>query len=182
MKIIIITLPNFFEGETGIVNRLFHLGMERLHLRKPAASVEELSAWIGQISPEFRNRIVLHDHHELLLRYSLGGVHLNSRNPEVPSWLNNDVTISRSCHSLEEVREFKDKFDYLFLSPIYNSISKEGYNSAFTKAELVEAQSQGLLADNVFALGGISFDKISELSSLGFSGVAILGDLWKCLL
>lgn len=50
MKIIVITRPAFFDGETDLVNSLFREGMERLHLRKPGASEEELAAWLQTLT------------------------------------------------------------------------------------------------------------------------------------
>lgn len=183
MKIIVITRPDIFEGETTLVNKLFEQGMERLHLRKPEATKEALAEWIEGIAPLFRQRIVLHDHHELARCYAIGGIHLNSRNPLIPEWVEKEkilrpFTVSRSCHSIEEVQQYKYILDYMFLSPIYDSISKEGYGAAFSRQQLREANAAGMLSDNVYALGGISADKLPELHAMGFHGAAILGDLW----
>lgn len=186
LKIIVITRPDFFDGETELVNRLFEEGMERLHLRKPKATEQEMAEWIEHIALPFRHRIVLHDHHQLAVRYGLGGVHLNSRNPafELSSHgacgttpLN--LTISRSCHSIEEVRKYKSECDYLFLSPIFDSISKEGYGAAFSREELESARTEGLLADNVYALGGVSPDRLPIIREMGFAGCAMLGAVWQ---
>ena len=184
LKLIVITRPQFFEGETALVNAMFGQGLMRLHLRKPQATEEELAEWIGQIDEPFRQSLVLHDHHKLSRTMHLGGIHLNSRNPEAPEWVSEakrerSFTVSRSCHSISEIRQHRDSCDYLFLSPIYDSISKEGYGAAFSREELEEARSCGLLSDNVYALGGVSLDKLPELLTYGFYGAAILGDLWN---
>ena len=42
----------------------------------------------------------------------LGGIHLNKRNPEAPPLYKG--SISRSCHSLEEIIEYKPVCDYVF--------------------------------------------------------------------
>lgn len=191
MNTIIITLPDFFEEETRWVNALFHHGMQRLHLRKPKATEDELAEWIGQISPPFRPRIVLHDHHHLARTYRLGGIHLNGRNPEIPTWLSDfqaecsiyrtePFTLSRSCHSIIELPQYLPLCNYLFLSPIFPSISKQGYGAAFSRQELTKARAQGLLSDKVYALGGISLSRLPEVRQIGFKGAAILGDLWQC--
>ena len=44
--VIVITMPEIFPGETEVVNTLFANGMQRLHLRKPGASEEEMAEWI----------------------------------------------------------------------------------------------------------------------------------------
>ena len=178
MKTIVITRPAFFDGETDLVNSLFREGMERLHLRKPKASEEELAAWLQDIDSQYYGRIVLHDCFPLVKKFALGGVHLNSRNPEAPHGIRG-MTVSRSCHSIREVIQHKSECDYLFLSPIYDSISKEGYGAAFSRIELKRAAEEGIIDSQVFALGGVSLEHIPEIRSLGFGGAAVLGALWQ---
>lgn len=178
MKLAVITTPTFFGGEEELVRRLFDSGLERLHLRKPGATREELARFLDSLRASDRARIVLHDHFRLCLRYGCAGVHLNSRNPSLPAELEG-VSVSRSCHSLEELEAWKESCNYLFLSPIYDSISKEGYGSAFPREELEKARESGLLDSRVYALGGVSLEHIDELRGLGFGGVAVLGALWQ---
>lgn len=180
MKIIVITRPDFFDGETELVNNLFRAGMERLHLRKPKSSEEELASWLQNIDSQYYDRIVLHDHFNLISRFPLGGVHLNSRNPEYhKTGPGQDITISRSCHSITEVIQYKSECNYLFLSPIYDSISKEGYGAAFSRIDLKQAADEGIIDSKVLALGGVSLEHIPELRSMGFGGAAVLGALWQ---
>jgi len=180
MKLVIITRPDFFDGETALVNRLFRLGMERLHLRKPKSTEPEMAAWLDDIDAEFLPRIVLHDHHGLAFRYQLGGIHLNGRNPVAPAWaVAGDFSVSRSCHSLDEVVQNKPLCNYVFLSPIYDSISKEGCGAAFQRDVIDEARQQGIIDHKVFALGGINGARLPEVRDMGFGGAAILGDLWQ---
>jgi thiamine-phosphate pyrophosphorylase len=84
---------------------------------------------------------------------------------------------TRSCHSLEEVKMYKDEFDYVFLSPIFDSISKVGYKSAFDEEVLRKASEQGIIDEKVVALGGVTFDKIPYLKELNFGGAAMMGSL-----
>ena len=183
--VIVITKPEMFPGETEVVNTLFANGMQRLHLRKPGASEEEMAEWIGRIDLPFRQRIIVHDHHRLLRTMGLGGIHLNARNPEAPAWFSAErqkrgsVTLSRSCHSLEEIAQWKGVCDYLFLSPIFDSISKGGYTSAFTRETLLQAYHAGLFSKPVYALGGVSADNIRSIYDYGFAGAAVIGSLWQ---
>lgn len=180
MKIIVITRPDFFDGETELVNNLFRAGMERLHLRKPKSSEEDLVSWLQNIDSQYYGRIVVHDHFKLISRFPLGGVHLNSRNPEYhKTGSEQDITISRSCHSIAEVIQYKHECNYLFLSPIYDSISKEGYGAAFSRIDLKQAADEGIIDSKVLALGGVSLEHIPELRSMGFGGAAVLGALWQ---
>ena len=86
-------------------------------------------------------------------------------------------TRTRSCHSFDEVVRYKHECDYLFLSPIFDSISKSGYHSNFSHDELLEASKSGVIDNRVIALGGVTFDKLPYLKSLHFGGVAMMGAL-----
>lgn len=173
---IVITLPTFFDGEAGQIAQLLRGSVDLLHIRKPQASAEEVERLIREIPAEYHPRLVLHDHHSLAEKYQLHGVHLNSRNPLPPEGWHGSV--SRSCHTLEEVREWKEKCDYVSLSPIFDSISKQGYHAAFSARQLAQAKKEGIIDEKVLALGGVTFHRLDEVQRMGFGGGMILGDAW----
>lgn len=174
---IVITLPYFFDGEAEQIVQLLHSSVDLIHIRKPESKAEELERLIMSIPSEYYPRLVLHDHHELAMKYHLHGVHLNGRNPQPPmGW---EGSVSKSCHSLEEVKEWKGKCDYVSLSPIFDSISKQGYHAAFSSTEIEEARRVGIIDKKVLALGGVTFNKIDDVLRMGFGGGMILGDAWK---
>ena len=174
----IITLPWLFVGEAArIVALLQRREVDYVHIRKPGARREDMEKLVESIPQAYRNRIVLHDHFPLAEKYRLFGIHLNRRNPEVPrGWKG---SVSRSCHSLEEVVRWKNRCDYVTLSPIFDSISKAGYRSAFTREEIAEAARKGIIDEKVMALGGVTFNKMKEVTAMGFGGGMILGDAWN---
>lgn len=177
MMYIVITLPHFFEGEADAVTLMFQSGLQRLHLRKPGSTIAQCRRLLDDIPSAYHPRIVLHDHHQLVREYALGGVHLNGRNPEPPAGWHGDV--SRSCHTLQEVAAWKPRCTYVTLSPIFNSISKQGYAAAFTPEQLTEAHAAGIIDHKVIALGGICADNVGQALSYGFGGVMVLGDAWN---
>lgn len=177
MEWIVITSPGFLQGEADFIDRLFNHGLDRLHLRKPGADIWECRRLLDGISREWLPRIVVHDNFGLCREYGLGGVHLNGRNPMAPP--NHEGSVSRSCHSLEEISRYKGECDYLTLSPIFNSISKQGYMAAFGPRQLAAARDSGLIDRRVIALGGVTLENIPRVRELGFGGVAILGDVWQ---
>src|ERR1700746_3780497 len=72
-------------------------------------------------------------------------------------------------HSIEEMEKNNKKYEYAFLSPVFDSISKEGYKSKFDLNELKSSllfrkETKG----EVYALGGIDEDKIEIINELGF--------------
>lgn len=175
---IAITKPTFFDGEAARIDALLRQGkVGFLHIRKPGSTAEEVETLLRQIPTPWHSRIVLHDHFALAVRYSLHGVHLNSRNPLPPEgWTG---SVSRSCHSLEEVRQWKERCRYVSLSPIFDSISKPGYTSAFTPKEIAEAVADGVIDSKVYALGGVTFARLAAVEAMGFGGAMILGDAWR---
>lgn len=170
---LVITSPSFIPDEASFLHRLFVHGVDIVHLRKPGATAEECARLLDDLTSDDRRRIVIHDFFELAEPYGLKGIHLNARRSTVPDGYEGHV--SRSCHSLEEVKRYKDACDYVFLSPIFDSVSKQGYASAFTDATLRQASCDGIIDHKVVALGGVTPDKINYLRQLNFGGAAMLG-------
>lgn len=177
MKLIIITSPDFLPEEAQLITRLFESGLHLLHLRKPDADSAEVANLLQSIPAEYRRQIIIHDFFALKEEYDLGGIHLNSRHPLAPEGY--EGRISRACHSLEEVEAETYRFDYVLMSPVYDSISKQGYRSGYTQEALKQAREQGIINEKVVALGGISGENLAEIKSLGFGGAALLGDIWN---
>lgn len=179
MKIIIITSPEFIPGEVSCICRLLDCGAYRVHLRKPAASIDEYENLIRQIPQTYLNRIVIHDYFSLSVKYHLAGIHLNSRSHDLPAGFGGSV--SCSCHTLAEVAMRKSAMDYLFLSPVFDSISKENYPAAFSPEMLHCAAADGIIDAKVMALGGVTFSSLERLASYAFGGAVMLGEIWQHL-
>ena len=178
MKLIIITDPEAIHNEIPVINKLFENGLDYLHLRKPDYSRDDLKIYLNSVKPEFIHRIIIHDHYDLINEFNIKGIHLNGRN------INNIPTgikpFSSSCHTIDEVKSFKNNIQgYLFLSPIFDSISKKGYKSSFDVGSLKQLNIDKVIDDNVVALGGINLENIQIIKELGFGGIAILGALWN---
>ena len=177
--IIAITKPDFFDSEAKQIISLLNSGkVDLVHIRKPQQQEQDVERLLNQLPQDLCSRLVIHDHFGLARRFALRGVHLNSRNPAPPEHWNGAVSIS--CHSISELAICRQKdFAYMSLSPIFNSISKPGYNAAFTAEELEQARQQGIIDHRVFALGGVTFSNISNVLKMGFGGAMLLGDVWK---
>lgn len=177
MKLILMTTPYFFVEEHQILNALFDEGLDILHLRKPNTEPVYSERLLTLIPECYRKRIVVHDFFYLKNEYKLKGIHLNHRNPELPPKYKGHI--SCSCHTPEEVMLHKKKCDYVFLSPIFDSISKEDYSSTFTKADLQALARQKVIDRKVMALGGVDLENMATIKALGFGGAVILGDIWN---
>ena len=172
-----ITTPKVTDQDSYIITSLLDLGVDIVHLRKPESSVDECRELLSSISEDHRARIVIHDYPELYDEFALRGIHINRRITVLPKGY--DGLRTRSCHSLEEVARYKEECDYLFLSPIFDSISKRRYGSAFDDDELRRASMCGIIDEKVIALGGVTLDNIGYLKELGFGGVAMIGAIYN---
>ena len=166
--IIAITSPGEVDGEAERIAQILGNGeADIVHIRKPLWNAEKTACLLKDIPAEFYSRIKLHDHFSLLRQFPLMGVHLNSRNPAAPEEAR---SVSRSLHDAAEL-PLAESYDYVTLSPIFDSISKAGYKSSFSLTELKPL----LKGKKVIALGGVTPDKFSSLREAGFVGAAMLG-------
>lgn len=170
MELIAITVPYFYANESREIGRLLNeRRFSRLHIRKPGATAEDMRQLLAEIPAELRSRVSLHDCLELAEEFGVGGVHLSRRNTMPPTgWRG---LVSRSLHSVEDIREVNE--DYVFLSPIFSSISKPGYKGHFNIEELKDVVNK-----KVFALGGITEERLPIVERIGFGGAAMLGAVW----
>ena len=177
MKLIVVTAPTFFVEEDKIITALFEEGLDILHLRKPETPAMYSERLLTLIPEKYHKRIITHEHFYLQEEFSLMGIHLNTRNSKEPHDYSGHI--SCTCHSLDEVQNKKHFYDYLFLSPIYNCITKSGVTSGFTAEELRQAGKSKVIDSRVMALGGITPDNILEIKDYGFGGAVVMGDLWN---
>ena len=179
MKWIVITMPDFIENEASYINQLFEAGLDLLHLRKPDSCIADCERLLQEINPKWYPGIVVHDYFSLCGKYHLHGIHLNRRNHQVPDGFQG--SLSRSCHSFKEVTEAQKEgvFSYVFLSPIFDSISKKGYKHTFANKDLEDAGNNGIINEKVIALGGVIPQFIPQLRVWNFGGAAFLGDIWN---
>ena len=185
MSIIVISDPEEVANEALILNALFAHGMETFHLRKPTYTKVQTEVLIRAIEPQYRNRVVLHHRYPLAIDYGLKGIHFTGHFirdcfPKLEDWYQeakqNQMTVSASKHQLTELENLEVAYDYVFLSPIFDSISKIGYKSNFADLQSVEKYRTHT---KIVALGGITVDKMNRLKQMGFDGAAVLGTIWK---
>ena len=178
MEKIAITTPGFFPGEAGeIATLLLRRDFSRVHIRKPDATDTQLRHLLDRIPESLRQRITIHNAPHFAIEYGLGGIHLNSHSSAIPrGWKG---LVSRSIHSLPELNSLGN-VDYAFLSPIFPSISKQGYIPTISHADIAAAlRGRPAGATPVYALGGVTPGRLPLLADLGFAGGAMLGAAWR---
>jgi thiamine-phosphate pyrophosphorylase len=153
-------------------------------LRKPGREKKSLDAYLKEMPAALHGRIMVHGHPELLEKFALKGIHFPERQRrESPEKIRGvrqvrpKTSISSSFHRIVDIPANDGLFDYIFISPVFDSISKAGYRSAFEHEEL--KRFLAATDQRIVALGGIDGRKISTAADLGFYGVAVLGAIWS---
>ena len=177
MKLIIMTKSTFFVEEDKILTTLFEAGMDNLHLYKSGAEPIYSERLLTLLSEDYYGKITVHDHFYLKDEFRLKGIHLNNCQTAVPPSYHG--AISRTCHSIEEIKEAKKSSNYVFLKTIFDSQSNSADKSTLTMEVLHEAAKHKLIDKKVYAMGGMNLDNITIAKELGFGGVVICGDLWN---
>ena len=180
MKLVAITPELPHRHEVEFIMLILEAGFDYVHLRKPDFDLQQMRSFIEEIPQQYRVRLKLHSHFELVSEYDVAGLHLNHRANVVPqtATLSGRLRLSRSCHAANELVRL-DKYEYVFLSPIFDSISKRGYASRFSQGDLIEIFKHSDTQGKVVALGGIMPGYMVQLSRLGFAGAAFLGYLFN---
>lgn len=186
-KVIVYSAETIVKDEIYYLNDLLASGLQQLHLRKPNTPKSVLENLIVNIDPRYHSKIVVHHHYDLLDKYSLMGIHLTNKYLAKAHPLNlhtviqaakiKKYTLSRAIHSIEELKLIDDCYDFVSLSPIFNSISKQGYEGKLSQfAEFASIKKNGL---KVYALGGITKENIQMCNDMGFDGAMALGTIWR---
>lgn len=178
-KIIVISSPKTVNSEIEKVVKLFECGLKQFHLRKPNFNSDEIINYLNKIPSEYHKHIVVHSNYHLAKGFGLKGIQVNQRSINAALKYRNDFSyFGYSAHSFAEITEHKHLFTHFWISPVYDSISKTDYWSAFTFDDLVEFISENHDV-NMIALGGIKESDCSKILNLGFKGVALLGAIWQ---
>jgi thiamine-phosphate pyrophosphorylase len=175
---IVITNPFSIENEFQILHQLFEEGLELLHIRKPAYSEKEMRSFLSHIDDKFYSKLVLHEQHHLAYEFNINRIHLKEKNRVDVSenFQKTGSYLSTSVHTINDFNELPPYFDHAFLSPVFESISKEGYGKNSTILETIVHRTN--FNTKLVALGGINENNIKIVLDSGFDSVALLGSIW----
>ncbi|MNK02231.1 Thiamine-phosphate synthase [compost metagenome] len=177
--LIVISDSDFKPDEGAVINQLFRSGLDLFHIRKYGADEKVLSDLIEAIDPEYRKKLVLNHHHALGQKLGLKRFHYSEKDRtdwKKRNWsgLNSGYSYSTSVHSLEGYHALPSHFSYAFLSPVFDSISKPGYQAvSFDLSKRTDTSVK------LIGLGGIQADNVQQAIDMGFDGAALLGAIWN---
>jgi len=193
--------------EIAVLGALLAAGLERYHVRKPHWPAAQLETWLRALPMEWRTRLVLHSHHELVALLGLGGYHWRDDGLAPLALSANNGLTSRSCHDLATLHAALGHYDSVFFGPVFSSISKPGYTTEVTVqvervvptrslsyedlnasgrrvppteiSSLLNSRTANERRTTVLALGGVTAARLPQIRALGFDGVALLGAVWQ---
>ena len=153
-------------------------GVDWVQLRSREASGRDLESFVSQLlarHPDARAKILVNDRFDLALAARLGGVHLPADGLPVADVRRSappELAIGRSTHSVAEVRDAaQNGADYVFFGPIYPTKSKPGHPGVGLERLAAASRAASI---PVYALGGISPQRIDAVFAAGAAGVAAI--------
>ena len=128
----------------------------------------------------------IHSHFHLVKEYGLKGAHFTKKytyedfliESQLKAMDNPLKYVGFSVHSIYEIKQNSNLYDYLFLSPLFDSISNVGYTSKFNLTKLKKFLVEEELTSEIIALGGMNDTKVLKVMDLGFDGLSLLGYIW----
>ena len=187
MKPIVLSSQKTVDNEIEFVTCFFERGLKSFHLRKPHYSKKRMRSYLDAIPSIYHNRIIIHSHYGLIKKYNLKGIHLGSkdRKSNFKNWFKIKVLkrkkpflrVSTSFNEISDLNKYIDLYDYVFLSPVFDSKTKGNYQSNFKEYNLTSSIQRSNY--NVVALGGVDSENISKAFNMGFWGCAFLSTLWE---
>lgn len=181
MQLIVISNSNAIPNEPQIINQLFEAGLTRFHLRKPGYDELQVAELLKQIDEQYHHHIALHQHHAIAKDFGMERLHyteqhrLNTDTEKLAEQNRQGYILSTSVHDVATLQTLK-WFDNAFLGPVFNSISKPGYQAKFTGSFYLDKQNINL---NIIALGGIDVSNVNKIKAMNFDGAAVLGSMWN---
>lgn len=178
----VITHTGNIPEETKIWEQLLYEGADSILVRKPGWQEADYASLLSRTDAGCYPKLMIADHVSLCERYGLQGLHFgeaargNITGEQLNSYQQKGWLLSTSIHSVHTLHVAGNDWNQLLLSPVFDSISKKGYLSAFEENfRLNKAGFKG----NVLALGGINNTTAGKARDMQFDGIALLGAIWE---
>lgn len=164
------------------VRRAVEAGLPAVQLRErdlPTGDLLALARTIHDITNPRGVPLLINDRIDLALALDLDGVHLRANSLPVSvarRLLGDHRLLGVSTHSIDEVRRANDEgADYVIVGPVFETPSKRAFGRPLGLERLAEACHGSLIP--VFAIGGITRERIADVRRAGAHGVAMIGGI-----
>ena len=166
-----------------VISELLDVGVKGIQLREKDLSdtaLMKLAQPMAALCQNYDAKLFINTHINVARDVGAAGVHLPAKAESVGSVKETETGdnfyIGCSVHSLDAAKRREvEGADFLTYSPIYPTASKPGYGPAVGTASLAEVVEGVKLP--VFALGGITPDRVQECLAAGAFGVAVMSGI-----
>jgi len=167
-----VTLPEAVENALKGGVRAVQLREKDLRTRELLNMAHALRA----ITREYKAKLFVNGRVDVALVVGADGVHLGRADMPPPAArraAGESMLIGVSAHSIQEARSAEaDGADFITLGPVYETPSKMRYGRPIGVSPLRELREE--VAIPVFAIGGITRERVEEVVEAGASGVALI--------
>ena len=166
----------------SLVQQAVDAGLPAIQLRERDLSTGELLPLVREIQSimmPYAVPLIINDRVDLAMALGLDGVHL--RADSLPSHSVRQLIgprglIGVSTHSVEDVcHASQGCADYVVLGPIFDTPSKRSFGPPLGLDVLADACRHTPIP--IFAIGGITCERVREVRQAGAHGVAVIGAL-----
>lgn len=154
-------------------------GVRALQLREKALSGREyfeLAQAMRALTDRYGARLLINDRIDIALAVEADGVHLSEAGLPLEvarELLGSSKLIGVSCHSREKALDAERRgADFITFGPVWFTLSKADYGEPLGVALLAEVART--LSIPVFALGGVTRERVPELQASGVHQVALI--------
>ncbi len=165
-----------------VLRQAIAAGLPAIQLRErdvPTGELLSLGREVHALAAPCAVPLIINDRVDLVLALKVDGVHLRSDSLPVSSarrLLGPDRLIGISTHSVEEVRRAnRDGADYIIFGPIFDTPSKRSFGPPFGLDLLAAVCHESTVP--IFAIGGITCERVRDVRRAGAHGVAVIGAL-----
>ena len=167
---------------TSVFTQALEGGVRLIQLREKDLATRELCQLAQTLSPLFATyqaQWLINDRIDLVLALNAGGVHLRTTSlPTIVArqLLGPERLIGVSAHSHKEVlRAESEGADFVILGPVFDTPSKREYGRPLGLQTFERACRSTRIP--VYAIGGITPERVPELRRLGAYGVAVISSI-----
>jgi thiamine-phosphate pyrophosphorylase len=181
-RLYLITDRKLFADRTAFLDGIRNAlegGVRAVQLREkdlPVRGLLELAYELREITAAYDARFFINDRVDIALAVKADGVHLGRSSIPVRAArkaAGEDILIGVSTHSVEEAEEAeKEGADLVTLGPVYETPSKIQYGRPLGPEVLKTAWQK--ISVPVFAIGGISRERVAEVLNSGAHGIALI--------
>jgi len=136
---------------------------------------------LRQAATEVEACLIVNDRCDLALAVNADGVHLGQEDLPIADarrLLGPEKLIGLSTHNPEQVRKAVQlKPDYIGFGPIFSTATKADHDPVVGLDGLRAARALSTLP--IFAIGGITADRVGDILAAGANGVAVISAILK---